>query len=270
VPIHDGARIEWRERCGDSGSIHQVTYTRSRSQWQITDGNSPQSYSHGTEPHQTRPIVVYLRVDGGVSVRDSLRVGPDSVLPFGLPAFSTGGTFQFRESEIWDGLDPSGDKRSTICEGFIRDVSRWSDQAESKDFDQLAEIVEKLAGQEPFRLIRKSQRVSMDDARDFPMIAGPSGEMPVSQAPAGLRRILGLAYIIVWSWREHKIAARLMNRPITNSIVILIDEVESHLHPRWQRTILPCLLRCLGPDVQVQVLASTHSPMVLASLEPHL
>jgi predicted ATPase len=44
--------------------------------------------------------------------------------------------------------------------------------------------------------------------------------------------------------------------------------VESHLHPKWQRTILPNLLNALNHEVQLQVVTTTHSPLVLASLEP--
>jgi hypothetical protein len=51
-----------------------------------------------------------------------------------------------------------------------------------------------------------------------------------------------------------------------------MDEIESHLHPKWQRHILPKLLDVLtglGPGIKPQVMATTHSPLVLASLEPH-
>jgi hypothetical protein len=53
--------------------------------------------------------------------------------------------------------------------------------------------------------------------------------------------------------------------------VILIDEIEAHLHPQWQRLILPAvssLQEELNPAPQIQYLIATHSPLVLASLEP--
>ena len=98
----------------------------------------------------------------------------------------------------------------------------------------------------------------------------PQGEVPLKVASAAVRRIISLAYLIVWAWREHQEASRLLNEPPENRMVVLIDEVETHLHPRWQRTILPALLACIeelrkGGDVQI--IASTHAPLVLASLE---
>jgi predicted ATPase len=47
--------------------------------------------------------------------------------------------------------------------------------------------------------------------------------------------------------------------------VILIDELEAHLHPKWQRTVVP-LLRAVFP--QCQFVVTTHSPLVVASARP--
>ena len=55
-------------------------------------------------------------------------------------------------------------------------------------------------------------------------------------------------------------------------MVLLFDEVESHLHPRWQRTLLLSILevgKALKAEVDLQILATTHAPLVLASVEPH-
>ena len=46
--------------------------------------------------------------------------------------------------------------------------------------------------------------------------------------------------------------------------VVLIDELDLHLHPRWQRTALP-RLRDVFP--KLQLIITTHSPQVLSSIE---
>ena len=56
----------------------------------------------------------------------------------------------------------------------------------------------------------------------------------------------------------------------TNQVILLIDELESHLHPKWQRAILPSLLKLakvLHSKAQIQVTTATHSPLVMASAE---
>lgn len=47
--------------------------------------------------------------------------------------------------------------------------------------------------------------------------------------------------------------------------VLLIDEIDLHLHPVWQRTILTGLLEAFP---NLQIVATTHSPMVVADLHP--
>ncbi len=44
----------------------------------------------------------------------------------------------------------------------------------------------------------------------------------------------------------------------------MIDEVDLHLHPEWQRVVVPTLANAL-PNVQFVI--TTHSPLVVGSLE---
>ena len=45
--------------------------------------------------------------------------------------------------------------------------------------------------------------------------------------------------------------------------VLLIDEIENHLHPTWQRRVIPALLEHFP---RLQIFAATHSPFVVAGL----
>ena len=46
--------------------------------------------------------------------------------------------------------------------------------------------------------------------------------------------------------------------------VLLIDEIENHLHPTWQRRVIPALLEHFP---RLQIFATTHSPFVIAGLK---
>ncbi|MDR0965156.1 MAG: AAA family ATPase [Myxococcales bacterium] len=48
--------------------------------------------------------------------------------------------------------------------------------------------------------------------------------------------------------------------------VVLIDEIDQHLHPRWQRTVLAGL-KAAFPNPKLQFIVTTHSPQVLSSVE---
>ncbi|MCY1076461.1 AAA family ATPase [Archangium lansingense] len=48
--------------------------------------------------------------------------------------------------------------------------------------------------------------------------------------------------------------------------LVLIDEIDLHLHPTWQRGLIRSLRHALP---RVQFVATTHSPMVLPGLESH-
>jgi len=92
-------------------------------------------------------------------------------------------------------------------------------------------------------------------------------------ASAGMRRILAVAYLLVWAWREHVASSELQGTAPAKEIILLFDEIEAHLHPQWQRLIVPALLQVMdvltgNHDASVQLIAATHSPLVLASVEP--
>lgn len=47
--------------------------------------------------------------------------------------------------------------------------------------------------------------------------------------------------------------------------IVLIDEIDLHLHPRWQRRVVGDLLKAFP---KVQFVATTHSPFIIQSLPP--
>lgn len=54
------------------------------------------------------------------------------------------------------------------------------------------------------------------------------------------------------------------DNPLHGEAVVLVDEIDLHLHPKWQRDLVPTLSK-IFPNVQFIV--TTHSPHVLQSME---
>lgn len=66
--------------------------------------------------------------------------------------------------------------------------------------------------------------------------------------------------------RRLALANRELEEPLHGAGMVLIDELELHLHPKWQRRVVQ-QLRETFPNVQF--IATTHSPFVIQSLRPH-
>ena len=223
---------------------------------------------------QARPpmpgLVIYTRIDGGFSVWDPARnYWRDEDVEVDRPA-----AFQFSKEEVWNGLEQGeGERKSFICNGLLRDVETWRARGNGA-FALLQGVLERLSPDESEKLsLGEGVRVRLNDSRDIPTLKMPYGTVPVTQAAAGMRRVLALAYLLVWAWDEHGRAAKLQKEEPTDRIVLLFDEVEAHLHPKWQRVFLPALIEVLesllleGHAESVQVIATTHSPLVLGSVE---
>ena len=153
--------------------------------------------------------------------------------------------YVFSPKEVWDGLQD--EKGGWLCNGLIRDWAGWQKErgAPFKHLKQVLEVLSPSANEklEPGSLTR----ISLDDVRDIPTIRMPyQQEVAVVHASSGMRRIMALAYFLVWAWEEHKQAAKQLGEPATRQITFLVDEIESHLHPSWQRRIVPTLLSVMA------------------------
>jgi hypothetical protein len=218
--------------------------------------------------------VLYVRPDGLFSLFDPARLhiaGRNLGSPHDIDILRPR-TYHFTPAKLWDGLKHLG---KTVCNGLIQDWITWQledDGNEAHPFQLLARVLERLSHPEEKMSPGKPARLYLDDIRKFPTIELPYETVPIVHASAGMRRILGLAYLLAWMWTEHTEASRIIGRSPADRVVVLLDEPETHLHPKWQRHIVPALLhvlRSLSGGMRPQVLMTTHAPLVLASLEPH-
>ncbi len=92
--------------------------------------------------------------------------------------------------------------------------------------------------------------------------SGPPEDLTLDQLSGGYRIILGLAADLA-----RRMAQGNPHRgdPLACEAIVLIDEVELHLHPAWQQRVLADLRRTFP---NTQFIVSTHSPQVLTSVPP--
>lgn len=89
---------------------------------------------------------------------------------------------------------------------------------------------------------------------------GDAAPVPVDLLPDGLQALLAwLGDVLV---RLDRVPWTEVGPPNERDFVLLLDEVDAHLHPSWQRRVLP-MAEVLFP--RAQILCSTHSPFVVGS-----
>lgn len=239
-----------------------VSYDRANQSWRFPRGQPG-------EPG----LVVYGRVDGDFAVWDSnRRFGDPQELETDIPK-----GLVFSREEVWNGLK-LGDK--PICNGLLADWVTWQ-QTGAWEFTALEEALRLLSPSDA-ELVKPGApaRVDLLDSRLIPTLKMPYGQdVPITIASAGMKRVIALAYLLVWAWREHLELSRIAGRQTVKRMLVIIDEVESHLHPKWQRVILSAIIKALDHLTHrsttdafrapsIQYIVATHSPLVLASLEP--
>ena len=87
-------------------------------------------------------------------------------------------------------------------------------------------------------------------------------ELSIAQLSGGYRIMLALAADLA---RRMAQGNPHLDDPLQSEAVVLIDEIELHLHPSWQQRILTDLTRTFP---NTQFIVSTHSPQVLTTVKP--
>jgi energy-coupling factor transporter ATP-binding protein EcfA2 len=95
------------------------------------------------------------------------------------------------------------------------------------------------------------------------LVRTDDGVVPISQLSQGMSSIFGWIGTLL---RRMYAIYPLSEHPKDEPALVLIDEIDAHLHPQWQRTVVPAIRKQFP---RLQIIATTHSPLILPSLEPN-
>lgn len=99
--------------------------------------------------------------------------------------------------------------------------------------------------------------------QELAMLHEEQGILPVSMLSDGVRAMISLVADL--AWRCAKLNPHLKDQaPQQTSGIVLIDEVDMHLHPEWQQRVMGSLLEAFP---NIQFIVTTHSPQVLSTVE---
>ena len=87
-------------------------------------------------------------------------------------------------------------------------------------------------------------------------------ELNVNQLSDGEKCLLAMVGDLA---RRLAIANPGLEEPLEGNGIVLIDEIELHLHPQWQREIIPALNKTFP---NCQFIVTTHSPQVISHVKP--
>jgi predicted ATPase len=239
------------------GSLPSITYqlaatTRAQPQ-KATFSFKSFTWSRPTKTEILPGLVVYARADGSYAIWDPAR--PER------PGQNT--TLHLSREAVWRG-------EQGRIEGLVRDWGTWKLSPDSP-FELFLNVLARISPPELGQLVPGEPMRLPFIPQEMPTISHSYGDVAIVHESAGVRRMISLAYLIVWVWHQHRFNSQFVGRNAERQMVVLIDELEAHLHPRWQRVILPALLGVfndLSSELNTQVFVASHSPLILASAEP--
>lgn len=167
--------------------------------------------------------------------------------------------------ERWDcyanALIPSADFKSFFAWFDLMEDEERRERENLRDFDYKLPVLETVRRAIESFVDQKyhSPRIELHPLR-FVMTEGIgnfSRSLRIEQMSDGYKIIIAMVADIASRMAEANPA---MENPLESSGIVLIDEIDLHLHPKWQRVVVHQLLKTFP---NVQFILTTHSPVII-------
>ena len=148
---------------------------------------------------------------------------------------------------------------------YFKENEELREQREQRDFGYQLDELSNLRRAISSMLDDVSEpHIEMDPPRFMVSVrtGRKSEKLALDQLSGGYRAVLALAADLAWRMAQGNPH---LDNPLESEAVVLIDEVDLHLHPSWQQRILDDLTRTFP---NTQFIVSTHSPQVLTTVRP--
>ena len=171
----------------------------------------------------------------------------------------------------FDGLNGALDSRASFKRVFewfyFKENEEARTQKRLRSFDyqdpELAQVRRALASFFPQFSKPRTELKPLRFIVDQPQADGSSISLDLNQLSDGYRITLALVVDLTCRMVEANPPSEDFD-PLKTEAIVLIDEIDLHLHPEWQQRILPDLRRVFP---NVQWIVTTHSAQVLTTVE---
>ena len=106
----------------------------------------------------------------------------------------------------------------------------------------------------------RSLEVAEDSEGLFPQLGTQDGPLQLETLSQGTQSIILFLAHLLFGYAEYYDFPRDLEE---KQGIFIVDEIDAHLHPTWQRRIIPSLTHHFP---NLQIFCSTHSPLMLAGL----
>lgn len=196
---------------------------------------------------------------------------PHSILP--VISYQSFSRVSNQKKDKWE--NPFSDDYSRVI-GYVdcleeaandKMMTNWCKKMEQIAWQQEKPILEyeivKKAVLNFMRFMQNDEKIVVYyDKRTEEMIYSNGGEtLPIRLLSSGFRDLLGIVFDIAYRMA-------VLNPDLFEDItektpgIVLIDEIDMHLHPNWQWRVVDALKNTFP---RVQFIATTHSPIIIAS-----
>ena len=174
---------------------------------------------------------------------------------------------RFPRYEALEGaLSPRANFRELVRWFYVKENEELREQRELRDFEYRSKdtnaIRRAIEGMVPGVSHPRIEAASLRFLVSFQSETGAREERALDQLSGGYRIVLALAADLA---RRMAQGNPHLEDPLQSEAVVLIDEIDLHLHPAWQQRILDDLKRTFP---NAQFIVSTHSPQVLTTVRP--
>lgn len=204
----------------------------------------------------------------------AIRKGQEIMLPL-ISYYGTGRLWQ-ESREAYKASDPlevaskeeqsrfAGYWNSTDPRLYVSQLTRWIARQSWVAYQQknLVSPVLKTVTAALTACVEEATDLYFDVSLGEVIVEFPDGTQPFSNLSDGQRCMLAMVGDI--AQKAAKLNSHLGSRVLQETTgVVLIDELDLHLHPRWQRRVIDDLRRVFP---KIQFICTTHSPFLIQSL----
>jgi energy-coupling factor transporter ATP-binding protein EcfA2 len=237
-PPRPGQLSQSLRRSGEGGTA-TATFRKDKTEYRHTIEAGHRESSHRGHPIKYPPFLCGYGASRRLGIGGLKKRHRDARMPF----LSLFGDVELRDAEEW------------LLQADYAAKREPSTRAEQKRM-----LVEKLL----IQVLPDVSNVRIGNLKDkYPVV---EAETPYGWVSV---RDLSLGYQTLIAWLVD-LASRFLERfedsknPLAEPAIVLVDEIDLHLHPKWQRTLMTYLGE-LFPSTQF--IATAHSPLVVQGAE---